>query len=207
MNNKWNKMIYKFWSPFYDLIFNKGIFLSARKQVFQDARFMEGKKVLFVGVGTGADLELIQHLDINLTAIDYSDEMLEKARSKFKQSSIKFIQMDGQNMEFENESFDYVVGSLILSVVPNAEKCFEEMLRVLRNKGKIIIFDKFVPKDQQLSIFKRVVKPFIKVLGTDIGLRFEKVVQNFTGNIHIEEDCPLILNGMYRKIIVSKLES
>jgi len=49
-------------------------------------------------------------------------------------------------MVFEDESFDYVVASLILSVVPDANKCFQEITRVLKHEGKIIIFDKFAPK-------------------------------------------------------------
>lgn len=44
--------------------------------------------------------------------------------------------MDAQNIEFENESFDYVIASLILSVVPDATKCFQEMTRVLKQEGK-----------------------------------------------------------------------
>lgn len=56
MNNQWNKKIYKLWSPVYDLFFNKGPFLQARKKIFQDMTFTKNQKILFVGVGTGADL-------------------------------------------------------------------------------------------------------------------------------------------------------
>ena len=49
-------------------------------------------------------------------------------------------------MSFADESFDYIVASLILSVVPNENKCFEEMIRVLKKDGRILIFDKFAPK-------------------------------------------------------------
>ena len=72
---------------------------------------------MFVGVGTGADLELINYSDLDITAIDYSPDMLGKARKKFKNSTITFLEMDAQNMQFDNESFDYVIASLILSVL------------------------------------------------------------------------------------------
>ena len=49
-------------------------------------------------------------------------------------------------MSFADESFDYIVASLILSVVPNENKCFEEMIRVLKKDGRILIFDKFALK-------------------------------------------------------------
>ena len=61
MNNVWNKIIYKIWSPIYDKIFNSKIFLRARKDIFLEMPFENPQRVLFVGVGTGADLELLNH--------------------------------------------------------------------------------------------------------------------------------------------------
>lgn len=61
--------------------------------------------------------------------------MLNKAKDKFAKTSIKFLEMDAQQMNFMDEQFDIVVGSLILSVVPNANKCFDEMVRVLKKTG------------------------------------------------------------------------
>ena len=202
MNNSWNRFIYRIGSPIYDKFFNSGVFLNARKQIFQSIAFNNQQKILFVGVGTGADLELINHNDLKITAIDYSPEMLGKARAKFEHSTITFIEMDAQHMEFENESFDYVVASLILSVVPDATKCFQEMTRVLKQEGRIIVFDKFVPKNEKLSLPKILLRPIISLLGTDIGRSFEEISPE---NIVVEEDTPIMLNGLYRKIIISKI--
>lgn len=204
MNNYWNKIIYKIGSPIYDKFFNSGIFLKARKQIFQQIQFNNNQKILFVGVGTGADLELIGHSDLDITAIDYSPDMLEIAKKKFKNSTICFLEMDAQNMDFDNESFDYVIATLILSVVPDANKCFSEITRVLKPEGKIIIFDKFVPKNKKLSLPKVLLRPIIKVLGTDIGRSFEELLLN-NKNIKVEEDTPIMLNGMYRKLIIGKV--
>lgn len=205
MNNAWNKVIYKLWSPIYDRIFNSGAFLNARKKIFMDTEFKGGGKVLFVGVGTGADLELISHLDLDITAIDFSPDMLEKARTKFKNSQIRFLEMDAQKMDFYSHSFDYVVVSLLLSVVPDADKCFQEMTRVLKQDGKIIIFDKLVPKNKKLSLPKKLFRPIVKVLGTDIGLSFEEMFDRNNKNLKIDEDEAVLLNGMYRKIINRKM--
>ncbi len=205
MNNSWNRVIYKIWSPIYDRIFNSGVFLKARRQIFEQIPFYSGQKVLFVGVGTGADLELISTSDLNITAIDFSPDMLNRAREKFNNSPIKFIEMDAQDMEFKDETFDYVVGSLILSVVPNAGKCLAEMARVLKKDGKIIIFDKFQAKEHKLSLPKKLLRPLIKVLGTDIGLNFEELYRRHNNNLTIIEDKNVMMNGMYRKIIISKL--
>ncbi|WP_313893936.1 class I SAM-dependent methyltransferase [Psychrobacillus sp.] len=205
MNNSWNKIIYKIGSPIYDKFFNSGIFLSARKQIFQTIPFDNKQKILFVGVGTGADLELINFSNLDITAIDYSPDMLGKAKIKFKDTTIKFLEMDAQNMDFDNDSFDYVVASLILSVVPDANKCFQEITRVLKHEGKIIIFDKFAPKNKKLSLLKTILRPIIEVLGTDIGRSFEELIPKKNKSIKVEEDIPIMMNGMYRKIIISKI--
>jgi ubiquinone/menaquinone biosynthesis C-methylase UbiE len=204
LNNSWNKVIYKFWSPVYDKIFNAHLFLDARKRMFEELDFHDHAKVLFVGVGTGADLELIKNLDLEITAIDLSADMLKKAMGKFDDASINFLEMDAQHMEFANESFDYVVGSLVLSVVPDANECLREMIRVVKGEGKIILFDKFISKDERLSLPKRLLRPIIRFLGTDIGLRFEDLFSGHGKNMEIEDDRPIMLNGMYRKIIISK---
>lgn len=205
MNNSWNNYIYKIGSPFYDKVFNSGSFLNARKQIFQSITFDNKQKILFVGVGTGVDLELVNYSGLDITAIDYSPDMLGRAKTKFRDSTIKFLEMDAQNMDFKNESFDYVVASLILSVVPDANKCFQEITRVLKYEGKIIIFDKFAPKNKKLSLIKVLLRPIIEVLGTDIGRSFEELIPEKNRSIKVEEDIPIMMNGMYRKIVISKI--
>lgn len=204
MNNNWNRIIYKIWSPVYDRIFNKGAFLTARKQLFKELKLNPNDKILFVGVGTGADLELIDHSSLRVTAIDYSPDMLKKARKKFRGAAIEFLEMDAQKLHFTNDSFDYVIGSLILSVVPDPKKSLQEMSRVVKPDGEIILFDKFASAESNLPFSKRLVRPVIKVLGTDIGLNFERLIEKLQGKLIIEEDTPLMLKGMYRKIVLKK---
>lgn len=204
MNNKWNKVIYKLWSPVYDSIFNAGYFLKARQKVFQDMAFIPQQRILVVGVGTGADLQLINHLDLNITAIDYSQDMLAKAKEKFSNSSIVFMEMDAQEMTFKTNQFDLVIGSLILSVVPNPDRCLKEMERVLKPGGAILIFDKFLPAEHHLSLSKKILRPVIKALGTDIGLNFEKLFAKNNEQLMLQEDFPIMFNGMYRKILLRK---
>ncbi|WP_409295491.1 class I SAM-dependent methyltransferase [Peribacillus sp. SCS-26] len=205
MNNSWNKFIYKLGSGIYDRFFNSGLFLKARKQIFSEGIFKdEQQRILFVGVGTGADLELINAHMLDITAIDYSDAMLNKARVKFKNSSIKFLNMDAQNMDFQEAQFDLVVASLVLSVVPDEDKCLKEMVRVLKPDGKILIFDKFTPKGKKLPLVKKFLRPLIQILGTDIGRDFEKLYENHKEKLSITEDVPILFNGMYRKIILLK---
>jgi phosphatidylethanolamine/phosphatidyl-N-methylethanolamine N-methyltransferase len=204
MNNGWNKMIYKLWAPLYDRFFNAGPFHRARQSLFQNVRFREGDRVLFVGVGTGADLEQVPHGKLEITAIDYSAEMLNQARRKFPYSPIQFLQMDAQHLKLDSDSFDYVVGSLILTVVPDAKEAFSEMVRVTKKGGTIMVFDKFAPEDRELSFLKKMLRPLIRILGTDIGISFGSLYLKHKEDVIMKEDQELAFNGMYRKIILTK---
>lgn len=201
MKNSWNSFVYKWWAPVYERFFNTGMFLKARKQVFRDIRLKEGSKVLFVGVGTGADLPYFLNKGYEITAIDFSSEMLKVAKGKNQNGSVRFMQMDAQNLEFENESFDFIVASLILSVVPQPKLALSEMVRVLKKNSSFVVFDKFVPKDHKRKIKQIVLRPIIKKLGTDIGLDFYEMFQTVADKSEITKDEDVMMSGLYRKII------
>lgn len=82
MNNKWNRIIYRIWAPFYDRVFNSGVFLKARSKVFDELPITQDQHILFVGVGTGADLDFFSTSGVKITAIDISVPMLALARAR-----------------------------------------------------------------------------------------------------------------------------
>ncbi|PFO01239.1 SAM-dependent methyltransferase [Bacillus sp. AFS076308] len=201
MNNGWNRVVYKCWSPIYDRFFNSGIFLKARKEIFKDLSHKKGSSVLFVGVGTGADIPFFTAKGYSITAIDYSAEMLKVAKEKYPDSSINFLEMDAQKMEFPDESFDFIVASLILSVVPDPQKTLNEIVRVVKNDGTFLIFDKFVPNNKKMMKKQRILRPIVKIFGTDIGLDFYDLYKVVENKCIITQDESVMMNGMYRKII------
>ncbi|CAM3988932.1 class I SAM-dependent methyltransferase [Mesobacillus thioparans] len=204
MNNSWNKIIYKVWAPIYDAIFNAGPFLKARETLFNDIHFQPGDKVLFVGAGTGADIERLPYEHLEITAIDYSEDMLQKAKDKFRASKISFLKMDAQELDFADDAFDYVVGSLILSVVPDNRKAFGEMLRVCRKDGLVLVFDKFSQPGKGLSLVKKAFRHVIKLLGTDIGVSFEEICSTEKAGVQLISDEGIMFGGMYRRILLKK---
>ncbi|MBT2663183.1 class I SAM-dependent methyltransferase [Bacillus sp. ISL-45] len=200
MNNTWNRFIYKCAAPFYDRLFNSGIFLKARKQIFKDIDVKSGSKILFVGVGTGADLPYLLNNGHEITAIDYSEDMLRMAQETYRDSSITFLRMDAQHLDFEKESFDFVIGSLILSVVPDPQQAFREIIRVLKSNGRFLIFDKFVPANKKVPVRQRLLRPLVKLFGTDIGLDFNLIHAPVSDESIILQDEEVMLNGLYRRI-------
>ena len=70
--------------------------------------------------------------------------------------------MDAQQLTFDSFSFDVVVASLILSVVPDAKQALKEMTRVVKPKGTILIFDKFETK-RNPRLFLKNIPPLRKI--------------------------------------------
>lgn len=205
MNNSWNKLIYKGWAPIYDQFFNAGPFSKARDSLFKEIHFRPGDRVLFVGVGTGADIERLPYDQLEITAIDYSEDMLQKAKDKFRDTSITFLKMDAQQLEFADASFDYVIGSLILSVVPDSKKAFREMVRVCRREGLVVVFDKFAEPGKGLSIGKKTLRHAIKLLGTDIGVSFDDISSTERARVKLIADEGVMFGNMYRRILLEKV--
>lgn len=99
-------------------------------------------KTLEVGVGTGRNLPYYPK-DIILTAIDFSKNMLDRAIAKHKNSlpNVNFLEMDVQNMDFEDDTFDTVITSCVFCSVPNPVKGLKEIKRVLKPDGQLIMLE------------------------------------------------------------------
>ncbi|WP_281975097.1 class I SAM-dependent methyltransferase [Halobacillus litoralis] len=202
MNNKWNKIIYKVWTPFYDSLFNRGPFVNGRKIMFDGYPFNSNQKLLFVGVGTGADLAFVQGKNLDITGTDLSPSMINQARKKYP--SYNYSIMDAQSLSFSNGTYDYVIANLILSVVPNPLKCLEEILRVTKESGEIWIFDKFSAPDNKYLTIQKCLSMITSLFGTDISVNFEKLMYESSHNLSVYEDVPVWLKGRYRLIKIKK---
>ncbi|HSQ03734.1 MAG TPA: methyltransferase domain-containing protein, partial [Burkholderiales bacterium] len=100
-------------------------------------------------------------------------------------------------------SFDVVILSLILSVVPDGAAAFREAWRVLRPGGRAVIFDKFAPEDGRISVLRRGIGKFVSLFGTDPNRRLSEIMDSPAG-LTIERDEPSLLHGQYRIVLLHK---
>ena len=98
--------------------------------------------MLDVGVGTGLELPMFDS-NVRLVGIDLSDPMLEIARNRVARQNLANVEdlrvMDAMNLEFEDGAFDAVVAPYVVTTVPDPRRTLEEMARVVRPGGEIVI--------------------------------------------------------------------
>lgn len=133
---------YNNFSFFYPLV---DIFLKPQKlKLFSEINSLPPGLLLDIGVGNGSHLHLYQAHRI--TGIDTSPGMLETAK-KHINKNIELVQMNGENLQFQDAYFDYAVLSHVIAVVDNPEKILEETYRVLKPDGKVFILNHFTPNN------------------------------------------------------------
>ncbi len=111
------------------------------------AGIQEGDSVLDLGSGAGNDCFVARHLvgeTGKVTGLDFTEEMVRKAKqnvSKTGFKNIEFIQGDIEEMPLPGNSFDVVISNCVLNLVPDKQKAFSEIYRVLKRGGHFCISD------------------------------------------------------------------
>lgn len=147
--------------------------------------YSEGK-TLEVGIGTGLNFGFYSPL-ISLTGIDWSEKMLEKSKENLK-GRTKLMKMDARELKFEDESFDSVVASFVLSSSDTPEKVIKEMERVCKKGGKVLILDRGRSDDSLNSLWLDLYRfENLFKFGYDQCANIEKIVKKSGLTIEVEE--------------------
>ncbi len=113
----------------------------------QFANIKEGNSVLDLGSGAGNDCFVARAIvgeTGKVTGIDFTDAMLEKARTnnaKLGYTNVEFIQGDIEEMPLGDSLFDVIVSNCVLNLVPDKQKAFSEIYRVLKPGGHFCVSD------------------------------------------------------------------
>lgn len=103
----------------------------------------DAKMILDVGTGPGIIAIMLAQKGFNVTAVDFSDDMLKFARDNAhnKNQDIEFKIADAESLPFDDNSFDVVVSRHMLWTTVNPEVVFKEWFRILKPGGKIVYID------------------------------------------------------------------
>ena len=161
-------------APRYDFLnhfLSLGIDKIWRKRALRELSAVQPKNVLDVATGT-ADVAIatVKSLDPDrVVGIDISNEMLDVGRKKINnlqlQDTITLRLGDAENLPFEDNTFDAITVAFGVRNFENLEKGLEEMYRVLKKDGKLIVLEfskpKIFPFKQLFNFYFKNVLPII----------------------------------------------
>lgn len=100
---------------------------------------IKNKKILEIGCGSGAHLQLLLEAEANVTAIDLTPKAIELSKKRLEVYNLKadVLNMDAEVMEFPDSSFDFVWSWGVIHHSANTSKICSEIARVLKPGGEV----------------------------------------------------------------------
>ena len=158
----------------YDLINNLITFRSHKKwkkEIVEISKKIHPKKILDLATGT-ADIaiELSSIENCRIIGADISSKMLKIGQNKIENlnlnQKIKLVKADAQNLKYNDFSFDIVTIGYGVRNFTNLKSSLDEIYRVLRNDGLLIILETSVPSNPIVRFFYNIhTKFYVKIIG------------------------------------------
>ena len=158
-------------------------------------------KVLEIGVGTGKNIEYYTE-GLDITAIDFSEKMLEKAKKKaiLHNKKINLLLMDAQQMEFANDTFDTVFTTCVFCSVPDPVKGLLEIMRVCKPGGKIVMIEHVRSEKKVLGIIMDILNPLVvNFYGANINRR---TLENINKAGYSKVEVTNLYKDIVKKIVI-----
>lgn len=158
------------------------------------ARIKEGDTIIDLGSGAGNDCFIARRItgeSGKVIGIDFTTAMIDRARDnaeKLGYNNIEFRQGDIESMPVSGNQADVIVSNCVLNLVPNKQKVFSEMFRVLKPGGHFSISD-IVLEGQLPARWKEVAELYAGCV---------------SGSIQKQVYLELIENAGFKNIVVQK---
>jgi len=113
-----------------------------REKAFTVANIQSGALAADIGAGTGFITEGLIQNGVRVIVIDQSEEMIREMQKKFQDNAnLDYRKGDAESLPVEDESVDFVFANMYLHHVESPSVAINEMVRILKPGGKLIITD------------------------------------------------------------------
>lgn len=152
--------------PIFNKVFSFFDFFQLKKVLSQLKIETKGKKVIDIGCGTGRFSRFYSGRGASVTGIDITQEVIESNRRYLP--GIRFETMSAFDIKLADREFDIVNAFIVVQHIPSSmkRKAIEEMSRVLKPGGRMIICEAFFNDDKN------------KIEGESSALCSERTLEN-----------------------------
>ena len=137
-NSKLNQKNYNIWSKFYDQYPNPTVAIDELKFPSMYSE-IENQNILEIGCGTGRHTVRLIQQGNNVTGVDLSEGMLDKAKAKINGPRITFVHANILKDEVPNGPFDVAIMSLVLEHIDDLDLFFNKVRKLLKSESKFYI--------------------------------------------------------------------
>ncbi|MCL6603170.1 MAG: class I SAM-dependent methyltransferase [Paenibacillus sp.] len=155
-------------------------------------------EVLELAVGAGANFPYYPS-GVKVTATDFSEAMLEKAKKAAKNHRIdaNYICSDIEEVDFPNESFDTIVSTLSFCSYDNPLMVLKKIKRWCKPEGQILLLEHGISSNLAVSTAQKALNPLLyraygchhtrNILGLirESGLQINKVESRWLNMVHL----------------------
>lgn len=133
------KQAYNSWAAQYDTNVNRTRNIEAYS-LRETLEKIDCRSCLEIGCGTGKNTSWLATRAAQVTAVDFSEEMLQKAKAKIKSDNVQFLQADiTQPWDFVNKPYDLITFSLVLEHIENLHDIFQKAAQALAPGGYVYV--------------------------------------------------------------------
>jgi len=185
MKEKTTRNIYNVWAHFYDMFWPAIVHRRTTRAIGR-MEICPGDRVLDVGVGTGLVLASYPP-HARVTGIDLSEGMLRRARRRVQQDNMDWVNLalgNALELPLEDDTFDHVLLSHVITVVSDPVKLIEETRRVSKPGGQIVIINHFRSSNRLIGLIEKWLCPLCQHL----GWRSDLCLQELTDQTGLEVD-------------------
>jgi SAM-dependent methyltransferase len=120
--------------------------------------------VVEIGFGSGANIAFYPAAVSRVTAVEPSDVGWKIAAKRIRASSVPIERagLDGQDLPFEDDTFDAALSTWTMCTIPDAVAALQEVLRVLKPGGRLHFVEHGLAPDPKVQRWQRRLDPLEK---------------------------------------------
>ena len=186
MQESSTKKIYDIHSVFYDATFGRLVKRRIERAI-KHMNIAPSDLILDLGIGTGASLPFYPSDRGQVIGVDLSAGMLREARKKIREHGMRNVavfQANALQLPFDDDTFDHVFISHVITVVSDPYVLIREAQRVCKPDARIVIVNHF----QSTNRFIGRVEKWLCPLCTKLGWRSDLALQDLIRRTGVEID-------------------